>query len=293
MTLPRYLCRAAFFSGLLAPLSLHAQSTLFWTEGGTDRVQASASDGSGLADLTPTLNDPWGITYDGTHVYFTEDITGQIWRMDPDGGNRVMVADVNSPNDIAVNSTNIYWVNKNGRVFRSNLDGTGATAIVAVNGSHFEGIALTAANIYWTDSVAHLIQRANLDGSGVTTLVSSGLTTPYGLQVTDSFLYWADQGTGLIQRANLNGSGVTTLLSGLSNPSDVFVTGSNLFFTEQNVGVFQANLDGTNVNSVVSGANNYRFIAGDFATIPEPTTLALGCGGLILGLVVWRRRRTE
>ena len=73
--------------------------------------------------------------------------------------------------------------------------------------------APASAHIYWTDAGSNTIQRARLDGTQVENLLPHGLIEPYGiaLAVADGKVYWTDWEVG-IQRANLDGSGVETLV---------------------------------------------------------------------------------
>lgn len=284
-----------FSAGLLVAGALPAQSVLFWAQNGNERVLSSDGTGGNVTDLTPTLTSPWGIAYDGAHVYFSEDSAGKIWKMDPDGGNRTQIASgLNYPRDLAVTATNLYWVNISGGIFRSGLDGTGITTLTTVPGGDFlQGLDVTDSYIYFTDSSNHSVGRTNLDGTGLTTLVT-GLNIPYGIQATDQYLYWADLNGLTIQRSNLDGSGVTTIIDAytmIGKPSGLFVTDDAIYYTAQYNGVYRAGLDGSNLTQLVTGSSDYRFIDGAVAAsaVPEPATYALLAGLAVLGLVVWRR----
>lgn len=276
-------------------LVLDARSqTLFWAQNGNDRVQSMPASGGTVTDLTPTLTNPWGVDYANGSIYFTEDNAGKIWHMDADGGNRTLLASgLSFPRDIVANATHLFWVNISGSVFRSNLDGSNITTLATTGSNFLQGIAVSDSYLYWSDATAHSIVRANLDGSGVTTLVGSGLSIPYGLQATSSFLYWADLGTDVIQRANLDGSGVTTLISAfdITNPSGLVVTDSAIYFTQQNLGVYRADLNGANITQLASGGNDYRFLDLSAAAVPEPSTYALAAGLCGLAAAFVRRRR--
>ena len=288
--------RLPFVCGVLAAGSaLPAQSIIIWAQNGNDRVLSADGNGGNVTDLTPTLTNPWGIAYNGTHVYFSEDSAGKIWRMDPDGNNRTEIANgLSMPRDLAVTATHLYWVNISGGVFRSNLDGTGVTTLTTVGGSPFlQGLDVTANYIYWTNATAHTIQRSNLDGTGVTTLAAAGGNIPYGIDATDSHLYWVNLTGKQLQRSNLDGTGVTTLIESfdmVGAPSGIFVADAAIYFTQQYHGVYRADLDGTDITQLVTGSSDYRFIAGAVSAIPEPSTYALLAGGLALGLAAWRRR---
>ncbi len=286
-----------WFALTVLALTLDAGAqTLFWAQNGNDRVQSMPAVGGTVTDLTPTLTNPWGIHYANGQIYFSEDNAGNIWRMDADGGNRTLLASgLSFPRDLVANATHLFWVNISGSVFRSNLDGSNITTIATVGGDFLQGIALTDSHLYWSDATAHSIMRANLDGSGVTTLVGSGLSIPYGLQVAGSYLYWADLGTDVIQRSNLDGTGVTTILSAfdVTNPSGLVVTDSSLYFTQQYLGVYHADLNGANLTQLTTGGSDYRFLAISPAAVPEPSTYALAAGLSGLAAAFVRRQRTR
>ena len=285
---------AALLAVLLGATTLQAQSIIFWAQYGNDRVLSATGSGGNVTDLTPTLTNPWGVAYDGTYVYFSEDSAGKIWRMDPDGGNRTqIISGLSMPRDLAVTASYLYWVNISGGIFRSNLDGSGVTTLTTVSGSPFlQGITATDNYLYFTNATAHTIQRANLDGSGVTTLASAGGNIPYGIDATDSYLYWVNLTGQQLQRSNLDGTGVTTLISAfdmVGAPSGIFIADASIYFTQQYHGVYRADLDGTDITQLVTGSSDYRFIDGAVAAVPEPSTFALLAGGLTLGLALRRR----
>ncbi len=77
--------------------------------------------------------------------------------------------------------------------------------------------ALDLANgkIYWANRGLNSIQRANLDGTNIESVISSGLQDPehLALDVPGGKIYWTDWATGL-SRADLNGTNVEHLVEG-------------------------------------------------------------------------------
>jgi hypothetical protein len=122
----------------------------------------------------------------------------------------------------------MYWSDgKGGNIWRANLDGSGQVTLLSGLGNVFgPTLDLAGGQMYWADNAAGAIIRANLDGSGQTTLVS-GLppadptpgVRPPALDLAHGHMYWTD-GTnfspGFLRRANLDGSEVTTLVTGLA-----------------------------------------------------------------------------
>ena len=90
------------------------------------------------------------------------------------------------------------------------------------------------AHIYWTDAGTNAIQRARLDGTHVENLLPHGLIEPYGIAVAVSGgkMYWSDWEVG-IQRANLDGSGVETLVRA-ARPNGIAVDagGGKIYWTD-------------------------------------------------------------
>ena len=166
---------------------------MYWADWGTDKIQRSNLDGSGIEDLVTTgLQSPAGLALD-------------------------------------VSGGKIYWTDAGTyKIQRSNLDGSGVEDLVTTGLGVAWGLALdvSGGKMYWTDWGTDKIQRSNLDGSGVEDLVTTGLRAPWGLalDVSGGKMYWTDAGTDKIQRSNLDGSGVEDLVTtGLGNPIGIAV----------------------------------------------------------------------
>ena len=114
---------------------------LYWTDSGTDKIQRSNLDGSGVEDL---------VTGIGTSVGIALDVSGG----------------------------KMYWTISyfRDKIQRSNLDGSGVEDLVTTRIGTYSllgprGIALdvSGGKMYWTEDGTYKIQRSNLDGSGVET----------------------------------------------------------------------------------------------------------------------------
>ena len=149
-------------------------------------------------------------------------------------------------------------------IIRSDLDGTGATHLVA-DGGFARDIEVDAAGgkIYWADATnpggSNQLYRANLDGSGreVLATTTSGIAG-VALDLTAGKVYFGDV-YGLY-RANLDGSGRQNLESGYMF-NDVEVYGGKVYWSNV-AGIERANLDGTAREALVSGNYNDNSIVG-------------------------------
>ena len=238
------------------------EGKIYWTDGGgvedviivgkiigTAKVQRANLDGSNIETLVSELEAPArlmaiALDVDEGKIYWTNNDRGdilraKIQRANLDGSNiETLVTRLIAPFGITldVDGGKIYWTDRHG-IQRANLDGSNIKTLVFNGGLVSLGIALDVAEgrMYWTDadrfaSGTGNVQRANLDGSNIETLVS-GLETPFGiaLDVDEGQLYWTDAGsvgvfgnkipgTAKVQRANLDGSNIETLVSGLETP---------------------------------------------------------------------------
>ena len=134
----------------------------------------------------------------------------------------------------------MYWAdhgNGTNKIRRANLDGTNVQDIATGFGRPV-GIALDLPGdkIYWTDrdnvdyanpNARNSIRRMNLDGTNIETLVTGGpsVKEAIALDTAGGKMYWVDWNTftggGKIQWANLNGTNVEDVVSELVDPRGI------------------------------------------------------------------------
>ncbi len=246
-------------------------SKLYWTDWGTDKIQRSNVDGSGVEDLVSGagLDGPDGLALDvaGGKMYWTDAGTNKIQRGNLDGsGVEDLVTGLGIPYGLALDVTGgkMYWTNRQtNKIQRADLSGANAEDLITGGLTFPGGLALdvSGGKMYWTNPGANKIQRANLDGSGVEDLVTSDVSSPTGiaLDVSGGKMYWTDRRSDKIQRANLNGSGVEDLVaSGLHSPNGLAldVPAGKMYWADAGTNKVQrANLDGSGVEDLVTGSN--------------------------------------
>ena len=167
---------------------------------------------------------------------FTSKSNHKVQRANLDGsGVEVLITGLDAPWSIDIDPVRrkLYFGDVNrGVIQRANLDGTEVETLnvrVPVDGPAGLAIDPMKNDLYWSDFVYDRIYKTDLDSSTTTVLISSGLTNPFGLalDLEGGKLYWADTGltgrTGKIQRSNLDGTNVEDLVTGLANPRDVAI----------------------------------------------------------------------
>ena len=264
-------------------------SSFFWTDDDTDKIQRANLDGSNVQILVRGLGVPYGIALDvvGGKMYWTDIGTDKIQRANLNGSNieDLVTQGLRAPSYLALDVAGgkMYWTDwGTDKIQRANLDGSNIEDLVTglIGPS---GIALDVAGgkMYWTDWGTDKIQRANLDGSNVQDLVTQGLIGPGGiaLDVVGGKMYWTDEDRNRIQRANLDGSNVQDLViqGGGSDPRGIAldVVSGKMYWADKGWERIQcANLDGSNVQTLVRGLRDPSGIAINIISPVNLTTVA-------------------
>jgi hypothetical protein len=240
------------------------------------------------------LSYPGAVAVDGSHIYWSNLYEigqfqyGAIGRANLDGTNvnRTFIPD-SGGGGLAVDGSYIYWSNfyetanevEYGTIGRANLDGSDVNQSFITGLEPIGGVAVDGSHIYWAEDPRfgiHTIGRANLDGTNVNkSFISSPNYIGGGLAVDGSYIYWT--GYASIGRANLDGTNINpslitadTSAGGAPQPpadtSGVAVDSSHVYFagpgaitesgyTGGHGTIGRANLDGTGVQSFITGTN--------------------------------------
>ena len=214
-------------------------------------------------------------------VYGSFTAEGGVKVVNADGTNEILLAaggDVIEPDGIEVDleGGKLYWTDmgagaaieksteiNNGKIVRSNLDGSGIENIVPVGHTSTPkqlALDIEGGKVYWSDrgdlgdqSVNPKIMRANLDGSDIETLVSDDLISPVGIALdsASSKMYFTDRFADNIRRANLDGSSVEIVVHNTDYPVDLVIDieSRTLYWTARYPGrVMSMPLDASNVD---------------------------------------------
>lgn len=293
-----------FLFSLSALASTAGAQGMYWSDW-NGQINTATINGTNRQTLISGLQNPNGVALDvpAGKIYWTDVASQKVQRANLDGTNieDLITTSTYQPRGIALDlaASKMYWVdggNDGGqpaRVERANLDGSGRETLLsqsyAVAGLFDIALDLVHSKMYVTDFQSNRIERANLDGSGVTDVLT-GLDDPWGvaLDVAGNKMYWADAGT--LYRASMDGGPKETLFSrgseGLGGVALDLYAGKVYWINGADSLIQRANLDGSSVENVVTGAQFNRFIA---LNVPEPTSaFALGFSGYIM---LWRRAR--
>ena len=247
---------------------------MYWVDKAKGRLYALV--GQEVASLVPSVDTARSLAVDtiDEKLYWAEKTgkrTGKIRRANLDGRNVELVKDLTGvPLDLALDTVNrkIYLTNSWGKVQRLNFNGSNfqTNLITGLQMPKHLTLDVRRGKIYWTEQTGDRtgkIRRANLDGTNVE-LVKDLTSVPRGITVdnVNGKIYLANA-YGKIQRLNLNGSNFQrNLITDLESPAGIAVDAVNrkLYWTEKG-SIRRANLNGKNIENIVSGLNSPANIA--------------------------------
>ena len=221
-----------------------------------------------FATVLLTYASPVPAQVTNSQIYWISD--ARIQRSSLDGSSVETLSSGYDTRNIAIDMAAGKIYRTEGRtIHRSSLDGSNDETLVT--GVHLRSIALDAAagKIYWGGPYGK-IMRADLNGKNTETIITNpdyaaetNANLNYrvdgiAVDVTDGKIYWAEHGgardDGKIKCADLNGSNIKTLVSGLGGIPDIAldVEGGKMYWIENYDSLKRANLDGTDIETIVS-----------------------------------------
>ena len=282
---------------LLVYTMVYAQgpTKVYWTgyyPYATRWVSRADIDGTSSEQLFSAYYGFGGIAVDfqNNKMYVAVPHQNKIIRADLDGTNSEDIVTTIHPKDIALDLSfgKIYWTDytySNAVIKKANLDGTGIETITSHlgDGCDLQGITVDVpgGKIYWVERMDDVICRANLDGSGKQTILHcyDGVSNSWDVAVHGSKLYWTDAllGTDNISRADLDGSNVENdVIASLNGPRYLAIdhsAGKLYWASDGDNSIKRANLDGTGLETIVSGTSDPIGISLDYNQNTLPVEL--------------------
>lgn len=144
----------------------------------------------------------------------------------------------------------------------SSVPGSATSALVnlasEVKGPN--GVEFVADRIWWPDQQLGLIGSVKADGSD---FKSYAVGNPYDIDVYGNTLYWTSLNTGQIKTIDLSAADPLSvnLKFGLSSPFAIDVTADGIYWSQvaSSNRLMHSNLDGTNVQTLLTGIQSYDF----------------------------------
>ena len=205
---------------------------LYWTEKTGNKIgsiRRSNLNGSNVQLVKNLTSVPHGITIDATHgkLYLTN-AWGKVQQLNLNGSSFQpnLITGLNSPKDIVVDRERdqLYWTESDS-IWRADLNGSNREAF-APNLGELESITIAGGKIYSIERPGGeqhwQIRSSTLDGLTPPQTLVTLQSRPMGLAVDTAGgkLYWTTA-NGKIRRANLNGGDIQDVVTGLKAPADI------------------------------------------------------------------------
>ncbi|QDE85701.1 Ig-like domain-containing protein [Myxococcus xanthus] len=236
-----------------------------------------AASASGSTTITLSVSDG----SDTTSTTFTVDVTGlaslywvtaagSLWRVDVNGTNAIeLETGISGASSVATDPvTRTLFYNRDSAIVRADSDGANPVDIVA-NGGFPSGLVVDSTNrkLYWSDFNGSRVMRAELDGNNPTQ-VSGGIDSPSAIavDVPNGKVYVITYNNTRLVRFNLDGTNLETLasnLGGLGVGLAVDSSGGKVYYSTRGNSIYVANLDGSDVTTLVTNQTTAHGIAID------------------------------
>ena len=275
-------------------LAAQASAFIFWTDPTNGTIGRASIDGAGLEpNLVTGLNEPCGVTTDGTWIYWATTGDGNIGRARLDGSqaNPSFITGGGAPcgPSIELLGDELFWAEPSLNPSSvASADSNGANVnpfFVEVSEQSPEATATLGSSVYWTDGFGNTIQFSNTAGDQFATVNSSAVDDPFGgIAVSGQDIYW-------INDSRTSGAAIAHVESDGSNPNASLVStpfacgiGADANHVYWSVGgaIGRADLDGTSPDPSfipATGAapcQNLAIIPDTAEASASPTSIAFG-----------------
>lgn len=160
----------------------------------------------------------------------------------------VVLASGGGAESLALDGTDVYWTDGvNGEVRKVPKDGGPSIAVYSIANTEPWGVAVDSSRVYWTLPNFALggtsaVMSAPLPGGTPTTLVTN-VPGPMSIAVSSATVYWATSGQDAIQSVPIEGGSASTVVSDANGASALAVDGNNLYWCNAD-GIYQEPLAG-------------------------------------------------
>lgn len=211
------------------------------------------------------------IALDTTHVYWTDSATNGILKIAKQGGESITLVPERTDKEgaLAVGPTHVCWARNtrpDGAILQVPIEG-GTPVVVASQQFSPSGVAVDAANVYWTTygewfmsgTPKGTVMKASLE-TGVVTMIADNRTGAGAIAVDATAAYWSESGGGdttggtdAVMKALLAGGSPVTLHVAFpygSIPYLIGIDGSSVYYRDG--GLRKVPLSGGNVTTLLS-----------------------------------------
>jgi hypothetical protein len=228
-----------------------------------------------------------GVAVDAKNVYWingatTKDsVDGSLMQLAIGGGSPVVLASaLDNPHSLVVDVTSVYWANvgtyqvgppqssaNNGTVMKAPIGGGGATTLASGQNAP-TGVAVDAANVYWTNNTeSGSVMKVPIVGGTLTALAWNQFL-PTDIVVDAKNVYWTNHHpSASVMKVPIQGGTPTSLSTGGPAARYLAVDATNVYWTDDFPVVLKAPLAGTGWTTLLADGGSPKRVAVDAGSI--------------------------
>jgi sugar lactone lactonase YvrE len=174
---------------------------------------------------------PTRLALDATDIYFVDFNGGSIRRMPKSGGTPVVLATGQAANRIAIDATDVYWTDATKKmVMKVPKAGGNAVTLATLSGAPL-GIGVDANNVYVCDQSVNGHIQSIPKGGGTSTAIAA-VPWPEELVIHSGYVYVTEvTNNGELVRVPVGGGATETLDTNLSNGDGITADSTSVYFT--------------------------------------------------------------
>jgi outer membrane protein assembly factor BamB len=182
-------------TNVTGPMSIAVSAAnVYWATSGQGAIESVPLDGGPVSTVVSDASGAYALVVEGNDLYWCN--ADGIYREALAGGTPLQIGP--SANAIAVDGTDVYYVDSMGRVARVPVAGGTPTTLATGRTSALVAVAVDGQNVYWLEGEGTIQQGAVAalpKSGGRVAVLASGLGDPSAIAVDDTAIYFTGGGS--------------------------------------------------------------------------------------------------
>jgi hypothetical protein len=214
-----------FRSSLLdTPHAMSIDGTYVYFGTNDGRVDRVPILGGPLTEMFNLAGKAAATTVDASNVYWTDFLDQSVWKQALGGAQNSgakLASNLTTLGDIAVDGTNVYYLNQ-ATVW--SIPKAGGTGKLVASANNPVRVATDGTYVYYADNFSYGIYKVPVGGGVVTTHASTTQTgAPSDIAIDGTFVYWTARIDGTVNRVPVGGGNAESIASGQTLASEIAV----------------------------------------------------------------------
>ncbi len=157
------------------------------------------SKGGGVSTFATSESFPWGISNDGTYLYWADASASSLVRQGTLATGKIVndASGLATPWAVAVYNGEVFYTTLAGGTVEKVPAGGGTVTTLSSGESSPWAIAVDATGVYWTANGSGDVRTVPTTG-GTVTNIATGQNGPRGIAIDSTPVYWCDDAAGTV-----------------------------------------------------------------------------------------------